>query len=318
MTMGNEVMKSGGEIVLYQRDESTQLEVRVEQETVWLNRNQMAQLFGRDVKTIGKHINNALREELSPTVANFATVQGVVAKNAITAAGQIPTVAKFATVQMEGQREVVRQVEHYSLDVILSVGYRVKSPQGVLFRAWANQVLKDYLLRGYSLNRHLIALQERSDERFAQIEQRLDDQQQKVEFLVKAHTVPQENLFATGCVWDAYAYVCDLVRNAKSRIVLIDNFVDDRVLKILDKRSDGVTATVHTRYTEQFELDLAKHNEQCAPIERVQLPMHIHDRFLIVDDDVYLLGASVKDMGKGLCAITKVGFSAEQVLGLVK
>ena len=127
-----------------------------------------------------------------------------------------------------------------------------------------------------------------------------------------------EQLFATGCVWDAYAYICDLVRSAKSRIVLIDNFVDDRVLKILDKRSAGVTATVHTRYTEQFELDLAKHNEQCAPIERVQLPMHIHDRFLIVDDDVYLLGASVKDMGKGLCAITKVGFSAEQVLGLVK
>ena len=308
-------MKSGGEIVLYQRDESTQLEVRVEQETVWLNRNQMAQLFGRDVKTIGKHINNALREELSPSVANFATVHGAHAKNAITDLGRIPVVANFATTATDGK---TYQVEHYSLDVILSVGYRVKSAQGVLFRAWANQVLKDYLLRGYSLNRHLIALQERSDERFAQIEQRLDDQQQKVEFLVKAHTIPQENLFATGCVWDAYAYVCDLVRSAKSRIVLIDNFVDDRVLKILDKRSAGVAATVHTRYTEQFELDLAKHNGQCAPIERVQLPMHIHDRFLIVDDDVYLLGASVKDMGKGLCAITKVGFPADQVLGLVK
>ena len=160
-----------------------------------------------------------------------------------------------------------------------------------------------------NMERNLIEYKADTDNKIEQILQRMDEQEPPM--------LP-EQLFATGCVWDAYAYVCDLVRSAKSRIVLIDNFVDDRVLKILDKRSTGVSATVHTRYTEQFELDLAKHNEQCAPIERVQLPIHIHDRFLIVDDDVYLLGASVKDMGKGLCAITKVGFPAEQVLGLVK
>ena len=291
MTMENEIMKTGGEIVLYQPDEVTNLEVKVESETVWLTAAQMSLLFDKEDSNIRRHILNIFKEgELArENNVHFLHVNGV-----------------------------KKPVPFYSLDVIISVGYRVKSARGVQFRIWANKVLKDYLLRGYSLNRHLIALQERTDERFQQIEQRLDDQQQQVEFLVKAHTVPQENLFATGCVWDAYAYVCDLVRSAKSRIVLIDNFVDDRVLKILDKRSAGVTATVHTRYTEQFELDLAKHNEQCAPIERVQLPMHIHDRFLIVDDDVYLLGASVKDMGKGLCAITKVGFTAEQVLGLVK
>ena len=284
-------MKSGGEIVLYQPDEVTNLEVKVESETVWLTAAQKSLLFDKEDSNIRRHILNIFKEgELArENNVHFLHVNGV-----------------------------KKPVPFYSLDVIISVGYRVKSARGVQFRIWANKVLKDYLLRGYSLNRHLIALQERSDERFQQIEQRLDDQQQKVEFLVKAHTIPQENIFATGCVWDAYAYVCDLVRSAKSRIVLIDNFVDDRVLKILDKRSSGVTATVHTRYTEQFELDLAKHNEQCAPIERVQLPMHIHDRFLIVDADVYLLGASVKDMGKGLCAITKVGFSTEQVLGLVK
>ena len=123
-----------------------------------------------------------------------------------------------------------------------------------------------------------------------------------------------EQLFATGCVWDAYSYVCDLVRSATRRIVLIDNFVDDRTLKILDKRADGVEAMVYTRFTEQIELDFAKHNEQCAPIAKVQLPLHVHDRFLIVDDQVYLLGASVKDMGKGLCAIAPVGFSPEMVL----
>ena len=287
-------MKTGGEIVLYQPNADVQLEVQLYGETIWLSQQQIAVLFGVQKAAISKHMKNIF-------------VSGELVHDQV--------VSKMETTAADGKNY---QVDYYNLDMILSVGYRVNSHNATQFRRWANQVLKDYLLRGYSLNRHLIALQERSDERFAQIEQRLDDQQQKVEFLVKAHTVPQENLFATGCVWDAYAYVCDLVRSAKSRIVLIDNFVDDRVLKILDKRSAGVTATVHTRYTEQFELDLAKHNEQCAPIERVQLPMYIHDRFLIVDDDVYLLGASVKDMGKGLCAITKVGFPAEQVLGLVK
>ena len=131
-------------------------------------------------------------------------------------------------------------------------------------------------------------------------------------------TMLPEQLFATGCVWDAYSYVCDLVRSATRRIVLIDNFVDDRTLKILDKRAAGVEATVYTRYSEKVELDFAKHNEQCAPIVKVQLPLHAHDRFLIVDDQVYLLGACVKDMGKGLCAIARVGFSPDMVLGLVK
>ena len=131
-------------------------------------------------------------------------------------------------------------------------------------------------------------------------------------------TMLPEQLFATGCVWDAYSYVCDLVRSATSRLVLIDNFVDDRTLKILDKRADGVEATVYTRFTEHLELDFAKHNEQYAPIAKVQLPLRIHDRFLIVDNQVYLLGASVKDMGKGLCAIAPVGFSPEILLELVK
>lgn len=131
-------------------------------------------------------------------------------------------------------------------------------------------------------------------------------------------TMLPEQLFATGCVWDAYSYVCDLVRSAARRIVLIDNFVDDRTLKILDKRAEDVEATVYTRFTEQIELDFSKHNEQCAPIAKVQLPLHVHDRFLIIDSQVYLLGASVKDMGKGLCAIAPVGFPPEMVLGMVK
>lgn len=133
------------EIVLYQPNETMKLEVRLENETVWLIRNQIAQLFDRDVKTIGKHINNALKEEL----AGMATV------------------AKFATVQKEGDRSVVRNIEHYNLDMILSVGYRVKSGRGIQFRQWANKVLKEYLLRGYSVNQRLMQMEDRIDRRFA-------------------------------------------------------------------------------------------------------------------------------------------------------
>jgi hypothetical protein len=127
-----------------------------------------------------------------------------------------------------------------------------------------------------------------------------------------------EQIFGTGCVWDAWAFVSDLVRSAKQQIILIDNFVDDRVLSLLDKRSDGVTATIHSRYNESFLVDLKKHNEQYREINFIQLPHKSHDRFLIIDDDVYLLGASVKDMGVGVCAITKMEASPEAILQLLK
>ena len=123
-----------------------------------------------------------------------------------------------------------------------------------------------------------------------------------------------EQIFATGCVWDAWTYVSDLVRSAKQRIVLIDNYVDDRVLSLLDKRTDNVEATIYSRYYEPFLVDLKKHNEQCREIKSVQLPQRNHDRFLFVDDDVYLLGASVKDMGAGMCAVTKMNVSSETIL----
>lgn len=128
----------------------------------------------------------------------------------------------------------------------------------------------------------------------------------------------QEQTFGTGCVWDAWAFVSDLVRSAKQRIVLIDNFVDDRVLSLLDKREEDVSATIHSRYNEPFQVDLKKHNEQYREINFIQLPHKSHDRFLIIDDDVYLLGASVKDMGVGVCAITKMEASPEAILQLLK
>ena len=176
-------MEKKNEIVVYQPNETIRLDVRLENETVWLNRQQMAQLFGRDVKTIGKHIANALSEELA--------VAAVVADFAATQREEHPTVANFATVQNEGARQVVRQVAYYSLDVVLSVGYRVKSSQGVVFRRWANTVLKDYLLRGYSVNARLNQLEDRTDRRFAQHDRDIAELKGKVDFFVQTQTPPK-------------------------------------------------------------------------------------------------------------------------------
>ena len=156
-----------------------------------------------------------------------------------------------------------------------------------------------------SIERHQTETDEKVNQIITAIEKRLPEQ------------LP-EQIFATGCVWDAWTYVSDLVRSAKQRIVLIDNFVDDRVLSLLDKRAEGVKATIHSRYYEPFQTDLKKHNEQYREIQFVQLPHRNHDRFLIIDDDVYLLGASVKDMGIGMCAVTKMQVSPETILGLLK
>ncbi|MCQ2143306.1 MAG: virulence RhuM family protein [Bacteroidales bacterium] len=304
---------TGGEIVLYRPDENITMEVRldVSHDTVWLNRQQMAELFERDVKTIGKHINNALNEELADdsVVANNATTQKKV---------ENPTIAKFATVQREGERIVTRQVEYYNLDVILSVGYRVKSNRGVQFRRWANHILKQHLLNGYTLNRHLVALQQHVDDRLLKIEDRLDRQQEDIDFYIKTNQQPSELVIPTGCVWDAYSYMSDLVRTAKRRIVLIDNFVDDRTLLLLDKRGARVDATVYTRYSEKTELDFTKHNAQYEPVKCVQLPHAVHDRYMIVDDSVWLLGSSVKDMGRGLTTIIRTEIEPEYILGCVK
>ena len=267
------VPEAKGEIVLYQPDETIRLEVRMEDDTVWLNRQQMAELFGRDVKTIGKHINNALNEELS----------------------NIPTVAKFAIVQMEGNRQVTRSVEFYSLDMVISVGYRVKSQKGVEFRQWANKVLKDYLLRGYSVN-----------QRFERLEQRVAKTEEQIDFFVKTSLPPVQGIFFDGQIFDAYHFVADLIRKAKTSVTLIDNYVDDTVFTLLDKRGDGVTATIYTQHvSRQLQLDIDKHNAQYAPIT-IKGFNKAHDRFLLIDHEVYHIGASLKDLGKKWFAFTQM------------
>ena len=285
-----------GEIVLYQPNESIRLEVRIEDETVWLTQTQMAELFQTTKQNVSLHINNIFKEgEL---------LKEMVVKESFTTTIHGAIEGKF-------QRN---KISLYSLDVIISVGYRVKSHVGTRFRQWATRVLKEYMLRGFSINQHLISLQEHFDNRFSSLESRVDNHEQKIDFLIQKEQPVTEQLFSTGCVWDAYTFVSNLVRSASKRIVLIDSFVDERTLLILDKRANGVDCTIHTRYNSKLQLDIQKHNQQCNHIDIIQLPQAVHDRYLIVDDEVWLLGASVKDMGRGLCTIIKLGFSPEEIL----
>jgi hypothetical protein len=284
LEMKKETTFGKGEILVYQPDEVTRLEVKVEDETVWLNRSQLALLFGRDVKTIGKHINNALREELR----------------------DIAVVANFATTAADGK---VYSVAYYNLDMILSVGYRVKSSRGIRFRRWANRVLKEYLLKGYSMNQRLNNMEDRFDRRMSEYERRLYENEHKIDFFVRTSLPPVEGIFYDGQIFDAYVFVTNLIRSAKQTLVLIDNYVDESVLMVLAKRQTGVEAEIRTgRLTESLKQDLAKHNSQYPPIVMTQ-NKNIHDRFLIVDEDVYHIGASLKDLGKKLFAFSKMNIN---------
>ena len=294
------------EIVLYQPNEQMSLEVKLENETVWLNRQQLSILFDRDVKTIGKHINNALKEELYPVVAKSTTTGNDSTSNA--------TVAKFAIVQKEGNREVIRQVEFYSLDVILSVGYRVKSSRGIEFRRWANQVLKDYMLKGYAINQQMLAMEERIGRQLQDHTLQIHDLQEKVNFFVRTSLPPHQGIFYDGQIFDAYTFINDRIREATTRIILIDNYIDDSVLTILSKRADKVAATIYTKKpSAQLQLDIQKHNAQYPPISVVEFDRS-HDRFLCIDETVYHLGASIKDLGKKWFAFNRMEMPTTELL----
>jgi len=270
-----------GEIVLYQPDNVVTVEVRLVNDDVWLNRQQIATLFDRDIKTIGKHIINALKEEL----AGFSVV------------------AKFATTAADGK---VYQTEHYNLDMILSVGYRVKSSRGIQFRAWANRVLKGFVLKGYAV-----------DKRFERLESRVTETEQSIEFFIKTSLPPIRGIFYDGQIFDAYVFVSDLIRQAKKAIILIDNYVDDSVLLILSKRQASVSAHIHTKHiSSTLQLDLTKHNAQYDPIN-IGTTASFHDRFLIIDDNVYHIGASLKDLGKRVFAFSKMEIQPSDLLSIL-
>ena len=285
-----------GEIILYQPDEAVKLEVRLEDETVWLTQAQIVDLFQSSKANISEHIKNIYdQKELEES----------------------STVRDFRTVRQEGKRQVIRNLTYYNLDAIISIGFRVNSKRGILFRQWANKVLKDYLLKGYSINLRLNDIEQRMDNRFFQIERTIAEHDKKIGFFVRTSLPPIEGIFYNGQIFDAYKFAIDLVKSARHSIVLIDNYVDETVLLMLSKRSIGVSATIYTqRITQQLQLDLDKHNDQYAPID-IRTYRDSHDRFLVVDEmDVYHIGASLKDLGKKMFAFSKLNIPVTAITNL--
>lgn len=280
-----------GEIILYQPDEIIKLEVHLKNETVWLSIEEMSQLFGRDISVIGKHIRNIFKEE-------------ELVKDSVW--------AKFAYTAVDGK---TYQVDYYNLDVIISVGYRVKSKQGTRFRQWANQVLKEYMLKGHAINSYP---HRRIEEKLSEHDRQIRNLADKVEFFVRTSLPPVEGVFFNGQIFDAYKFAIDLIKSAQQSIVLIDNYVDETVLLMLSKRKTDVTATIYTqRIMPQMQLDLEKHNSQYPPVE-VKTYRDCHDRFLLIDSqEVYHIGASMKDLGKKMFAFSRLSIPATVIMNLL-
>lgn len=287
-------MENQGEIILYQPDNEVKLEVRLEEETVWLTQAQMAELFQTSKQNVSLHTNNIFKEkELNPDT---------VVKESLTTAA-------------DGKNY---RVKYYNLDVIISVGYRVKSIRGTQFRQWANKVLKEYLLKGYSINQHLSNLEDRVNSRFLEHEQRLNRIDSKIDFFVRTSLPPMEGIFYGGQLFDAYKFAIDLIRSAKKSILLIDNYVDESVLLMLSKRNAGVSADIYTQsISQQLQLDLQKHNSQYPSID-IHIYKKCHDRFLIIDrTDTYHIGASLKDLGKKMFAFSKLNIPSMVITDLL-
>ncbi len=259
------------EIVLYQPNDAIHLEVRMANESVWLTQPQIAMLFGVQRPAITKHLRNIFKS------------------------GELEESSVSSILEHTATDGKTYQTQFYNLDAILSVGYRVNSINATMFRKWANNVLKEYLLRGYAFN-----------QRFERLEQRVSRTEEKIDFFVRTSLPPVEGIFFDGQIYDAYALVSKLVKRAKHSIVLIDNYIDETVLTLLDKREAGVTAEIYTNHIgQQLQLDIQRHDSQYPPI-----PVHImtasHDRFLLIDDEAYHVGASIKDLGKHWFAIMKM------------
>ena len=278
-------VKNSSEIVLYQSDNSISIEALLENETIWLTLDNLSLLYGRNKSTISRHIKNIFKEgELKP----------------------YSVVANFATTASDGK---TYQVDYYNLDVIISVGYRVKSQKGVDFRRWANVIIKNHIIKSNAIN---VRVEKVESDVFY-----LKQKTEELDTIVKGQLPPHEGLFYDGQIFDSYSFISDLVRKAKIEIILIDNYIDDSVLKILNKRNNNVSATIYTyRISDNLKLDLAKHNSQYSPIN-IKTLKKFHDRFLIIDDDVYHIGASIKDLGKSVFAFSKMGLEKEIVLSIL-
>ena len=276
-------MDNNNQIVVYQTaDNQTQINVTLENETVWLTQQQIADLFGVKRPAVTKHLGNIFRE------------------------GELDVTSVSSILEHTAADGKIYSTQFYNLDAILSVGYRVNSKNATLFRRWANQVLKDYMLRGYAVNQRIIFAEEYLDKRLRAHEKRIENVEQKIDFFVRTSLPPHQGIFYDGQIFDAYTFINDRIREATTRIILIDNYIDDSVLTILSKRADKVAATIYTKKpSAQLQLDIQKHNAQYPPIEIVEFDRS-HDRFLCIDETVYHLGASIKDLGKKWFAFNRM------------
>ena len=290
-----EALSNKGEIVMYQPDETIRLEVLVENETVWLTQQQMADLFLTTKQNISLHVNNIFKEE---------------------ELREVSVVKKSLTTAKDGKRY---KTNLYNLDVIISVGYRVKSKQGTRFRQWANRVLRDFIIRGYAISQQIRILEQKMDSRFQQYDVQLKDVKNKVDFFVRSSLPPVEGIFYNGQIFDAYAQIVSLIKQAKRSVVLIDNYINVDTLTMLSHRAEGVSATIYTQQLNQQQLlDVQRHHQQ-YPAITINTCRYNHDRFLIIDDDVYLFGASLKDAGKKLFAYIKMQETTKaEVLSLIR
>lgn len=287
-------MEQQGEIILYQPDESVRMEVRIEDETVWLTQAQIAELFETKRQAITKHLKNIFQS------------------------GELNENSVCSILELTASDGKSYKTKTYNLDAIISVGYRVNSKNATLFRRWASQVLKDYLLKGHVINQRISNLEQRVDAKFLSYDMQLTRLNEKVDFFVRTSLPPVEGIFFDGQIFDAYAFATNLIKSAKNSLILIDNYIDENTLLMLSKRTTGVDATIYTqRITPQLQLDLTRHNNQYPPIN-IRTYRQAHDRFLIIDrSDVYHIGASLKDLGKKLFAFSKMDIPASIVTKLL-
>ena len=270
------------EIIFYQPDETMKLEVRLQNETVWLTQQQIADLFGTKRPAITKHLSNIFKS------------------------GELDENSVRSILEHTAADGKIYKTQFYNLDAILSVGYRVNSRNATIFRQWANKILKEYILRGYSINQRLIEMSDRLDRRLLEQDGEIATIRRDVDFFVRSSLQPKEGIFFNGQIFDAYAFVAKLIRKAESRIVVIDSYVDDSVLVQLSKRNPGVTVDIYDgKISQQLRQDVARHNAQ-YPGVTLHAYNKAHDRFLIIDEDVYHIGHSLKDLGKKLFAFSRM------------
>ena len=290
-----EVDGEKNEIIVYQPEGGEfHIEVRVDQDTVWLTQAQMAELFGTVPQNITVHIKKVYDE-------------GELEKNS--------TCKEYLQVASEGSRKVKRTLKFYNLDVIISVGYRVKSIQGTRFRQWANRVLKEHMLKGFSVNQRLVA----HENRLENIDSRVIYLEKQVDFFVKANLPPKEGFLQAKAFWSGYEFAVQLVRSAKQEIVIIDPFADDTALSLMPKRNPGVNAIIYSaRINQTMKAECERLNRQCPPVE-LRTMREVHDRFIVVDETVYHIGASIKDLGNKLTAFSVLNLlTKQQLLDMIK